>query len=56
MPYNLPLLLLPLLGGFVFTKNWYRTYEGKAIDAENARIVRQLRRIHQPANCIARLP
>ena len=30
MPYNLPLLLLPLLGGFVFTKNWYRTYEGKA--------------------------
>jgi|GEM_PF-4243987 len=25
MPYNLPLLLLPLLGGFVFTKNWYRT-------------------------------
>lgn len=25
MPYNLPLLLLPLLGGFVFTRNWYRT-------------------------------
>jgi len=25
MPYNLPLLLLPLLGGFVFIRNWYRT-------------------------------
>lgn len=25
MPYNLPLLLLPLLGGFIFTRNWYRT-------------------------------
>jgi hypothetical protein len=25
MPYNIPLLLLPLLGGFVFIRNWYRT-------------------------------
>jgi len=25
MPYSLPLLLLPLLGGFVFIRNWYRT-------------------------------
>ena len=25
MPYNIPLLLLPLLGGFVFIRNWYLT-------------------------------